>query len=96
MESVADGMESRPKTEEYKLSLDAIRGRAAMPYNAHGVDSIPSPSVLDKNNRNRKFDFGYFLVGIGAVLLLPRLAALITPKGVHGIRNLLRYGIITE
>ena len=48
MESVADGMESRPKTEEYKLSLDAIRGRAAMPYNAFGVDSIPSPSVLDK------------------------------------------------
>ena len=41
-------MESRPKTEDYKLSLDAIRGRAAMPYNAFGVDSIPSPSVLDK------------------------------------------------
>jgi hypothetical protein len=34
MESVADGMESRPKTEKYKLSLDAIRGRAAMPYNS--------------------------------------------------------------
>ena len=58
MESVVDGMESRPKTEDYKLSLDAIRGRAAMPYNAFGVDSIPSPSVLDKKNHSR-FDCGF-------------------------------------
>ena len=34
----------------YSLAADAMRGRAAMPYNASGVDSIPSPSVLDKNN----------------------------------------------
>ena len=39
------------KTEgegRYTASRDAMRGRAAMPYNAKGVDSIPSPSVLDK------------------------------------------------
>ena len=35
MESVADGMESRAKGyEEYSLTADAIRGRAAMPYNS--------------------------------------------------------------
>ncbi|MBO7763079.1 MAG: hypothetical protein J6T24_09805 [Clostridia bacterium] len=62
MESVADGMESRPKTEKYKLSLDAIRGRAAMPYNAFGVDSIPSPSALDKTKTTdtaRPFPFSF-------------------------------------
>ena len=80
----------------YTASRDAIRPTGNSIQFALRIDAIPSPSVLDKNNRNRKFDFGYFLVGIGAVLLLPRLAALITPKGVHGIRNLLRYGIITE
>jgi hypothetical protein len=50
-------MESRPKTEDYKLSLDAMRGRAAMPYNAFGVDSIPSPSVLDKQKDELQFVF---------------------------------------
>jgi len=24
------------------------------------IDAIPSPSVLDENNLNRKFDLGYF------------------------------------
>jgi hypothetical protein len=41
-------MESRPK--KYSLSADAIRGQAAMPCNAKGVDSMPSPSVLDKKS----------------------------------------------
>ena len=47
-------MESRTKgNEKNSLAADAIRGRAAMPYNAKGVDSIPSPSVLDKKSDRR-------------------------------------------
>jgi hypothetical protein len=35
-------MESRPKGNgEYSLSADAMHGRAVMPYNAKGVDSLP-------------------------------------------------------
>ena len=56
MESTEGGMESRPKGGEGRCSLtaDAIRGQAAIPYNAFGVDAIPSPSVLDKNNGSRR------------------------------------------
>ena len=51
-------MESRPKGNgEYSLSADAIHGRAVMPYNAKGVDSIPSPSVLDKLKDEPRFVF---------------------------------------
>ena len=38
-------------------AADAMRGRAAMPYNAKGVDSIPSPSVLDKLKDEPRFVF---------------------------------------
>ena len=59
MESVADGMESRPKGDEgYSLTADAMRGRAAIPYNARcAPDSIPSPSVLDKLKDEPRFVF---------------------------------------
>ena len=59
MESTAGGMESRPK-EKYSLRTDAMRGQAAIPYNAEGVDSMPSPSVLDKKELNRNFDLALF------------------------------------
>ena len=41
-------------------AADAMRGRAAMPYNAKGVDSIPPPSVLNKKELNRKIDLALF------------------------------------
>jgi hypothetical protein len=61
MESVIDGMESRPKTEKYKLSLDAMRGRAAIPYNS--LCELMPYQVLrswinKKTNRGSSFYFG--------------------------------------
>ena len=54
-------MESRTKEYgECSQTADAIHGQAVVPYNAKGVDSIPSPSVLDKNNGFQRSR--YFLV----------------------------------
>ena len=73
-------MESRTKgNEKYSFAADAIHGRAAMPCNAKGVDSIPSPSVLDKNNGFLKSR--YFLVEHrGLEPLTPTLPVLCAPN----------------
>ena len=65
-------MESRTKGNgEYSLTADAIRGRVAMPCNARGVDSIPSPSVLDKKELNRTR-----YAGISSLMNIPTPCAL--------------------
>ena len=54
-------MESRTKTEKYKLSLDVIRGRAAIPYNSL-CELMPYQSLRSwinkKTNRSSSFYFG--------------------------------------
>ena len=70
-------MESRPKGyEECSLSADAMPDGVGIPCTLKH-DSMPSPSVLDKNNLNRKFDLGYFWWSIKdfAIGNISRLAA---------------------
>ena len=62
MESDDGGMESRAKgTGEYSLTADAMRGRAAIPYNSHG-ELMPCQALRSwinkKTNRSSSFYFG--------------------------------------
>ena len=61
MESTAGGMESRPKSKKYTLSRDAMRGRAAIPYNSQR-ELMPCQALRSwinkKTNRSSSFYFG--------------------------------------
>ena len=61
MESTQGGMESRPKSKRYTLSRDAMRGRAAIPYNSH-CELMPYQAlrawINKKTNRSSSFYFG--------------------------------------
>ena len=66
MESVIDGMESRAKGyEEYSLTADAMRGRAAIPYNSL-CELMPYQALRSWINKKRATAKGFPLFVGGA------------------------------